>query len=180
MTMARRGKCHPSAPQSRVKNLHEHVMTSERTRSDTLFDLRYAVRVLERQARMWGLVGAAFKFASVLSGTVALAALTGEKTPLAIGMGMVFAVLQAAEIAVGPTGKSSNALSMRRDYARLYARESTLSDAALEDGYQAIVADDEIVVGHALKELAFNDVVLERGLNAADCYPNRPWLRALS
>lgn len=149
-------------------------------RSDTLFALRYAVRVLERYARMWHLVGAGLKAISILSGTVALAALTGTNTGLAIFMGVLFAALQALEHALDPADKRAAALAARRDYARVLSTEATKDDAALEAGYQAVVADDEIVVIQGLRELAYNDVVQEQGRDASALYPDRHWLRACS
>lgn len=151
-----------------------------RTRDDTLFALRYAVRVLERHARMWGLIGTACKFTSVLSGTVALAALVGTNTPLAVSMGVLFATLQAIEHAFGPAEHRAKALAQRREYARVLAAHVRHDDAALEAAYQAIVAEDDITVMPALKELAFNDVVREHGLNEGACYSGHGLLRALS
>lgn len=151
-----------------------------KTRDDTLFALRYAVRVLERHARLWGLIGAACKLVAILSGTVALAALVGTNTPLAVGMGVVFAVLQAVEHAFGPAEQRAKAQAQRRDYARLLARQGAMDDAAAEAAYQAVVADDDIAVPAALKELAYNDVVREQGLSEAACYPGHWLLRALS
>lgn len=151
-----------------------------KSRSDTRFSLRYAVRVLERQARMWGVISAAFKFCSLLSGTVALAALTATNKPAAIALGLVFAVLQGAEITLGPSGHRSQALATRREYARLLARQATLCDADLEAAYQTIVADDDIIVIDGLRDLAYNDVAREQGLAVNTTYRPRRLLNALS
>lgn len=151
-----------------------------RTRDDILFDLRYACRVLERYACMHAKLGMVLKFFSLLSGTAALAALVGDKSGIALGLGLFFALLQALEHAVGPGDKAANASAMRKEYARLYARAAGLADEVLDAGYHAIVADDDISVPQGLKELAFNDVICERSLDASACYPARPFLAALS
>jgi pantothenate kinase type III len=129
---------------------------------------------------MWGNVGVACKFVSIISGTVALAALTGTNTRMAISMGIVFAVFQAIEHAVGPADAKAQSLSQRREYARLLATHSQRDDAALEAAYQALIADDSIIVNHGLRELAFNDVVREQGLDRSACFAERTLLNALS
>lgn len=150
------------------------------SRDDTLFSLRYAVRVLERYARMWSLVGAGLKATSILSGTVALAALTGTNTRVAVALGVVFAALQALEYALGPAEKRAEALAERRNYARVLAAEATMDDPALEAAYQRVVADDELVIIQRLRELAYNDVVREQGKDERECYADHGFLRAFS
>lgn len=150
------------------------------SRSDTLFSLRYAVRVLERYARMWNLVGAGLKAISILSGTVALAALTGANSRVAVVMGVVFAALQALEYALGPAEKRAEALAERRNYARVLAAEASMNDAALDAAYQRVVADDEIVIIQSLRELAYNDVVREQGKDESHCYADHGFMRAFS
>lgn len=150
------------------------------TRNDTLFALRYAVRVLERHARMWGHIGLACKFASLLSGTAALTALASSNKQLALGLGILFAVIQALEHAFGPAERRAQSLNTRRDYARVLAAQASHSDEALEAAYQAAVAEDEICVGQSFKELAYNDVVKEQGLDETACYPGHGLLQVLS
>jgi len=149
-----------------------------KSRFETLFSIRYAVRVLERNARMWGVVSAAFKFASILSGTVALAAITGDKTALAVWLGVVFAGIQALDHATDPAGRRASSLAARRDYARLLAAAHRHDDAALEAAYVAVVAEDEESVIESLKKLAYNDVVREQGLDDGACFAE-PWLARL-
>lgn len=151
-----------------------------KTRTETLLTLRYAVRVLERLARLWSHIGTSLKFASIISGTVALAALVGSNTPIAIGLGVVFGVLQALEHAIGPADKRAQALAQRRHYALVLAAQAGQEDAALEAAYEAVNAADEITVGQALRELAYNDVVAEQGLPQTASYPDHKFLRALS
>lgn len=150
------------------------------TRNATLFSIRYAARVLERYARMWGIVGNVVKFTMAVSGSAALAALVGTKTTAAITLGIVFAVMQALEATLQPAKRRAEALAMRRSYARLQAGEGKQEDAALEAAYWKVAADDDITVPAPLKELAYNDVVRERGLDETACYPDHPLLRACS
>lgn len=151
-----------------------------RTRDDTLFDLRYAVRVLERQARLQGHCIALVKFLMLLGGSAALASLVSGHAVAAICLGLVFATVQALDLALEPTAKQARALAARLNYARLLARQAALDDAALEAGYQGLLADDDVVVGRSLQELAYNDVIREQGRDASVCYAERRWVRALS
>lgn len=151
-----------------------------KTRDDTLFDLRYAVRVLERQARMQGNCMAMVKFSTLLSGSAALAALVANHAAAAITLGLVCATVQALDMALEPTAKQARALAARLNYARVMSHQASMTDAALEVAYQAVVADDDVAVSRALQELAYNDVIREQGRDESVCYAERPWVRALS
>jgi hypothetical protein len=150
------------------------------TREDTLFALRYAVRVLERSARLWFVVGGAFKFATVLSGTVALGALTSQRQDVAVALGLAFAVLQALEVAMDPSGKRTEALVARAPYAKLLALHAQHDDASLEREYQSVVAGDTVMPMEPLKRLAYNDVVTEQGLDPAALFKASGVLRFIS
>lgn len=139
-------------------------------RTNTLFSIRYAVRVLERQAVMWGRISGTLKLASLFSGTSALSALMASSPTVAVVVGVLFALLQAIETVLKADDHSANARFQRRDYARLLSRQDSLSDAELEREYQTIVADDDISVWRPIKELAYNDVLDERGLDPAEKY----------
>ena len=142
------------------------------TRADTLFNLRYAVRVLERYAHLWHNAGVTLKFSSILSGTAALASLTGQVVLLAVAAGIFFAVMQALELALAPADRATAASLQRREYARLLAQGCQLGDEALAAQYAGLVAEDGIHVPQGLKLIAYNDVVRERGLDSAALYTN--------
>lgn len=135
------------------------------TRHQTLFALRYAVRVLERYAAFWRLIGTFFKFASVMSGAGALIAITGANANYAIALGIVFAVLQALDLVLDPSSRHAMALANRRDYAGVLAKQAGKDDAALEAAYQDVVHRDEVIVPRSFTLLAFNDVIDEMGLS---------------
>lgn len=150
-------------------------------RHETLFSIRYAVRSLERQSALWGRIGYALKFCSVLSGAAAVTTALSAGNPwLAGAAGLLFAVLQAFEVVIDPSGKAAAAMVQRRDYARLMARQSRYSDQDLETEYQVLVADDNIVPPMELRRAAFNDVVLETGRDPATLYQNLGLISKLS
>lgn len=150
------------------------------TRSDTLFSLRYAVRVLERQARMQGICATTLKAFSLLSGTGALMALMAQAGEWGIGLGILFAVLQAIEFAADPAARRAEALATRLLYVRVLARQSVLTDAELEIAYQDAVAEDTITLPRSLQHLAYDDVVRERGMDAVYLYNRHKLLDTLS
>lgn len=150
------------------------------TRSDTLFSLRYAVRVLERQARMQGICATVLKACSLLSGTGALMALTAQAGDWGIALGIIFAVLQATEFAADPAARRAEALATRLLYARVLARQATMGDADLEAAYLEVVAEDTITLPKSLQHLAYDDVVRERGMDPAHLYNRHRLLDALS
>lgn len=146
-------------------------MTAVPDRSKTLFNLRYAVRVLERYARFWHRVDLLMRIAAVASGMSAFAALWAQTPKIALWITGLFALLQAIEFVVGAPKREQAALAARAVYASVLARQSTLDDAGLADGYAAAVAEDEVIVLEGLRYLAYNDVVTERGDNPAALYP---------
>lgn len=146
-------------------------------RRDTLFSLRYAVRVLERHSRLWGRIDGLIRFAGLLSGMAAFTALVGQSQSASLGFGVLFALLQALEFTVRPAEVRARSLSARTGYARLLATEGTYDDGALQAAYQALVADDEVVVPESLRALAYNDVLLERGDDPAHLMVLDRWHR---
>ncbi len=150
-------------------------------RHETLFCIRYAVRALERLSALWARLGHALKFCSVLSGAAAVTtALSAGSAWAAVVAGLLFAVLQAIEVVIDPAGRAAAAMTQRRDYARLMARQSSYSDGDLEAEYQALVADDSIVPHMALRRAAYNDVVHELGRDPKLLYQDLGWIARLS
>lgn len=150
------------------------------SRNDTLFSLRYAVRVLERHARLWRNVDNLVRLGSLLAGSGAIAALAAQSHALTLAAGVVFALLQGVEFALRPAEGAARSMAQRRPYADLLARQSELDDGAIDAGYQRIVADDEIVVPELLRYLAYNDVLAERGCDASFAYPASAAMRCMA
>lgn len=142
------------------------------TRSDTLFSLRYAVRVLERHGNLWARAGAFTKFVTIATGAGAVAAVISKNPNFSLGLGVLLALLQALEYALDPADKKAKAAAARKEYARLLANEAKHEDAALHAAYMAIVADDEVQIWQGIKELAYNDAVREKGLSPDALYTN--------
>lgn len=149
-------------------------------RSDTLFSLRYAVRVLERTSRFWQKADAILKICALLAGSGAIYALASESKPITLVFGIFFAFTQALEFAVRPADRSALALGERSAYAKLLARQAGLSDTDLDAAYQQIVSDDEIIAMESLRKIAYNDVLEERGDSAVHAYPLSFWQRVLA
>jgi hypothetical protein len=149
-------------------------------RHDTLFSLRYAVRVLERYARLWHRLDAALRVIAIFSGTAAFGALVAGSGGWALVAGLLFAFLQALEWGVGPARREQEARSARALYAEVVARQVELSDEDLERGYQDAVSSDPMIVPDGLRRLAYNDVVEERGCDPGARYELSRFDRALA
>lgn len=146
-------------------------------RTDTLFSIRYAVRVLERHTRIWRLTDGMIRIAALLSGSAAFAALTAGNQAAVIFLGVMFATFQAVEFAIRPADQAARSMAMRQPYARLLAGASAMEDDKLESAYLALVSEDDVVVAHWLREVAYNDVLAERGCNPAEAYRLSAWQR---
>lgn len=150
------------------------------TRHDTIFSLRYAVRVLERLARMWSRIDAIIKMASLISGSSAFAALMSGNQTITLVAGIAFAVLQAVEFALRPSDKAAESRATRKLYAHVIAAQAGLDDDALEQAYHDVVAEDDMIAPEVIRHLAYNDVVHERGCDTAYLYQITGIHRALS
>lgn len=153
---------------------------SDRLKADTVFNLRYAMRVLERHACLWRKASHVLKFLGLLSGTLALASLTADRQAAALWLGVFFAVAQCLDYVLSPAEKSLLSEVQRKRYGEVWARSSQMGAANLAADYAALVAEDAISPSGALRELAYDDVVREQGLDLAACYGGNRLIRLLS
>jgi len=142
-------------------------------RYETLFSIRYAIRVHERSLAFWGAMANLLKLMSILSGSAALMSVVGAESNTAVFLGLAFAFFQALEYSFHPTDKRYQALVQRKVFAQLYAKQAKFDDQALETTYRELVAEDETTPLNALKELAYNDVVKEQGSDESYCFANK-------
>lgn len=143
----------------------------ESEKSNTTFALRYAVRVLERQCRLWRSVDAASRACALFAGSGAIAGLGAQHVGFALVCGVVFALMQSVDFALRPAERSAAALGQRKQYAALLVQSGAMKLQDLEAALEKIRADDEVIVSDVLRRLAYNDVVRERGLDESACYP---------
>lgn len=146
-------------------------------RNDTLFSIRYAIRVLERHARLCRIADALLRLCAIFSGSAAFAALMAGRPAAVAALGALFALLQAAEFALRPAELAAKSMAMRQPYARLLADACRMDDVALEAAYLALVAEDDVVVPHWLREVAYNDVLVERGCDPEEAFSLSRWQR---
>ena len=147
------------------------------SRYETLFSLRYAVRILERYARLWQRIDGLLRLFAFLSGTSAIAALVSGSVPWSIAAGIFFAFMQGVEFSIAPARKHADALAARKPYAAILSGQAGFDDAALEAAYQRAVAEDTVIVPEALRPLAYNDAATERGCAPDHLYSLTRWHR---
>ena len=140
------------------------------TRSDTLFSVRYAVRVLERHSRKWNKISNIIRFFSLISGSAAIASLSATNNSLVLVSGIVFACLQALEFSINPSNLAAKSLIESQKYAIILANKKSYSKDDLEKEYLLVSAKDSVIVGSFLKELAYNDVALEQNADPEELY----------
>lgn len=128
----------------------------------TLFNLRFAARVLERHCRLWRRIDAGVRLMALLAGSGAIAAIGAANQGAAITLGGLFALFQAVEFALRPADIAAKSMRQRKAYASLSSRETEMDDVVLAKTYDALTAEDEIVVPEVLRRLAYNDVACER------------------
>ena len=129
-------------------------------------EIRYAIRLTERTARLYRRVQTVGVFLSIVGGSGALSLMSAH-VPTWIGMtgSIVLALSGAALIAIRPADKAAQNEYDKRRYATLIAKQINLTDeqlsAAIDEAHQGDVQEVE-----PLRAVAYNDVALE--LNRPD------------
>ena len=125
------------------RTMKEKSMNDAESRQDCLFRIRYATRLHERAASLWGKVQYGVKACAYMSGSAALVAMLQDSSSWSIGMGLVFALIQCLELVLDPGAKKHEALSQRRAYARLQAKQQSYTTPELAEEYGTLVSEDE-------------------------------------
>lgn len=124
-------------------------------------DIRYAIRLTQRTARLYRRIQTTGVFLSILGGSAALASITGGvPTWLTALGGILLAVAGAALVAIRPADKAAQNEADVRRYQALMTKADGLDVGAL------VLAIEEAHAGDAqevepLREVAYNDVALE-------------------
>jgi hypothetical protein len=134
----------------------------EKTRDELIGEIRYAIRLAERTARLYRRVQTFGSFCAIVGGSTALAGISSVFPKAALVWGTFMATVFAAMLlSVRPGDKASqNEVDVKR-FQFLMARADKLSDAELAESLE------ETRVGVApeielLRDVAYNDVVRER------------------
>lgn len=130
---------------------------------ETLFSLRYAVRVHERRAKLWSTINLVIRFTSLLSGSAAIGSITAANQTVAVVFASIFATMQAIEFSASPNEKSAESKSTRKAYSAIIANKSRRTESELDEAYSEAIDSDEVIAGMTIKELAYNDVARELG-----------------
>ncbi|MGI2325274.1 MULTISPECIES: hypothetical protein [unclassified Methylococcus] len=134
-----------------------------KTMYEITFELRYAVRVLERSACYWRTVDTMTRMAGLLSGTAAFAAIIGTNKEMTLAFGICFAILQAIEYILSPAAKAAAAHETSKIYDAILAERLRKSPEELEQALLDARTKDMVIVSNSLKRLAYNDVAEEIG-----------------
>jgi hypothetical protein len=139
----------------------------EKTKEQLKAEIRYAIRLCQRTARLYRRIQTVGVFFSILGGSVALTTITGGMPHwVAVTGGILLATAGAALIAIRPADKAALSEADIRRYQALMARAESLSveqlTLAISEAHQGDAPEVE-----PLRDVAFNDVMLES--NRMDC-----------
>ena len=137
-----------------------------KTREQLQGEIRYAIRLTERTARLYRRVQTTGTFLAILGGS-SMISLLSSIVPTWVGIGgtVILAIAGAALIATRPADKAAQNEADIRRYQALMAKSDTMTDdafaAAINEAHQGDAPEIE-----PLRAVAFNDVALE--FNRAD------------
>lgn len=126
-------------------------------------EIRYAIRLCERTARLYRNVQTASTCLTIIGGSAAFAAVSGAVPDwLSAAGAVIFAVFGAALVSIRPSDKAAQNEADMRKYQALLAKAQVMSEAELS---QAL---EEARLGNApeiepLRDVAYNDVAIELG-----------------
>jgi hypothetical protein len=149
------------------------------SRFETLFNLRYSERVLERSARMWAKLDVLMRSLCLLSGTSAVATLFAQHSTASLFCTIFFAALQILEYTIAPGIQSAHAAHWKKRYAHLSGKAHGMDDDALAAAFSELGAEDDTTVPEFLRRIAYNDVLMEQGCDPSHAYPES-WLAVLA
>ena len=153
---------------------------SQQSKFETIFSIRYAARLHEREYALWSKIACFFKFMAFMSASAAVYVAIGENQGVtAIIFGVIFIAFQGLEFAIQPTDKKFNALIQKKEFSRLYSERNNLDETMLQRRYDELCGEDEASHFESVEQLAYNDVLNEQGCDKTYAYPNRHQFIAL-
>jgi hypothetical protein len=126
-------------------------------------EIRYAMRLCQRTARMYRRVQSLFTFFTVLAGSSALVSVSANMpTSATLTAAFVFAIAGAANLAARPADKIAINDADVRKYAALLLKSETLDVAQIRILIAEARQSDAPEI-EPLRHVAFNDVMIETG-----------------
>lgn len=132
-----------------------------KTREQLIGEIRYAVRLTQRTARLYRRIQTAGTFLGIVGGSAAISALA-NMIPTGAGQagGLLLAAAGAALIAIRPADKAAANEADTRRYVALTAKAHDLDDDALATAIDEARQGDTQEI-EPLRMVAYNDVAIE-------------------
>jgi len=147
--------------------------------NDLLFDLRYATRVLELQARFWRRLEATIKIFSFLSVTAAFGAIVSSHHVLTLIFGFLLALMQAVEFVLSPSSHALEAKESGKLYKDIRPSNAQMNRELFEQALFDARNKDDVTVFDSLRYIAYNDVANEMG-HPEEAFVLTKWQRLVS
>jgi hypothetical protein len=126
-------------------------------------EIRYAMRLCQRTARLYRRMQSLFTFFTVLAGSSALVSVSANlPTTSTLLAALVFAMAGAANLATRPADKIATNEADVRKYAALLLKSETLDPAQVRILIAEARQSDAPEI-EPLRHVVFNDVMLETG-----------------
>jgi hypothetical protein len=134
-----------------------------KTKEDLQAEIRYAIRLCQRTARLYRRVQTAATVLAIVGGSAAFAALTGALPAwLTATSAILFAISGATLIAVRPADKAAQNEADVRKYQALLARSERMTEAELAQALEETRQGDAPKI-EPLRDVAYNDIAIELG-----------------
>lgn len=153
-----------------------------RDKQQMIGEIRYAIRLTQRTARLYRRIQTTGVFLGIIGGSAAMASLANQVPGWITATGGILLTLAGAMlIAIRPADKAAQNEADVRRYQQLMTRAATMDEEALEQALEEAHNGDAPEI-ESLRDVAYNDIVLE--LNRPDATislkPLQKLLRAMA
>lgn len=158
-------------------------MTIEKPESDRrtklMFEIRYGRVACERESRFFTRCDTAMRFCELGGASAVIVGVLGAHQAIAIGFGVLLALIPVASVVYDPRGKAFTAERLRERFASLAAEAPLLDDGELERRIRRLQSDAGPDPLKAIRYIAYNDAIEESNLDPAAAYRLTRWQRFL-
>ena len=134
-----------------------------KTKEDLRGEIRYAIRLCERTARLYRRIQTTAMALTIIGGSAAFVAVSGILPPwLTVAGALMFAIAGASLIAIRPADKAAQNEADIRRYQALLSKSVQMADADLEQALEETRLGDAPEI-EPLRDVAYNDIAIEFG-----------------
>lgn len=146
----------------------------EKSKHTLLFELQYAQRLCTLHYRLYRRVRGVLQCATLLGAAGAVKSVVAADPKVAVFSGVALAIVAAIDQVLDPAARAATYNEDYKRYTRLFRVARSMEPHAIQAEIELLHEDDEPEI-EALRQVAYNDVVEECGLDRKEKYRLNWW-----